>query len=229
MDEFLRFLEKYEAWFYIISGGLALIFIKKMLSAWSELRNAVFGLERELANRRFISAMTVIILIILFTGTEFVLVSFIAPGIPDIQPLATPTISLETAPILATPETDGTQLAPQSTASALVTQAANTEGCEPGKIEWQSPTAGEEISGTVKLEGTVNPDNFGFYKYEFSQAGSESWTTIAAGNEKHVEGELGTWSTGDMPQGDYLIRLVVVDNQNQPYPACVLPVTITAP
>jgi hypothetical protein len=229
MNEFLRFLEEYEAWFYIISGGLALIFIRKMLMAWSELRNAVFGLERELANRRFISAMTAIILIIFFTGTEFILVSFIAPGLPDIQTLATPTISVDGTPILATAEANGTQLAPMPVESTQLTPAAVTEGCEPGKIEWQSPTAGEEISGTVTLEGTVNPDNFGFYKYEFSQAGSDSWTTIAAGNEKHVEGELGTWSTGDMPQGDYLIRLVVVDNQNQPYPACVLPVTITAP
>jgi hypothetical protein len=229
MDEILRFLEEYEAWIYVFSGALTIIFLKKMLSAWSDLRNAIFGLEREMANRRFISAMTVIILIILFTGTEFILVSFIAPGLPDTKPLPTPTISMDAAPLQIMVAGDGTQIAPLLADADKPTPGVNADGCQPGVIEWQSPSEGREINGQVTLEGTVNPENFGFYKYEYSQAGSDDWTTIAAGNEKHVEGELGVWNTDDLPQGDYLIRLVVVDNENQPYPACIQPVTITAP
>lgn len=229
MDEILRFLEEYEAWIYVFSGALLIVFLQKMLSAWSDLRNAIFGLEREMANRRFISAMTVIILIILFTGTEFILVSFIAPGLPDNKPLPTPTISMDAAPVQTLNDGDGTQVAPTMEDAVQSTPNVSAEGCVPGIIEWQSPTEGREINGQVTLEGTVNPENFGFYKYEYSQAGSENWITIAAGNEKHVEGELGVWNTDDLPQGDYLIRLVVIDNQNQPYPACVQPVTITTP
>lgn len=229
MHEILRFLEEYEAWIYIFSGTLTIIFLQKMLSAWSDLRNAIFGLEREIANRRFISAMTVIILIILFTGTEFILVSFVAPGLPDNKPLPTPTISLDGAPLQGFNDADGTQVAPKIESTEISTPAANTEGCIPGIIEWQSPTEGKEINGQVTLEGTVNTENFGFYKYEYAQAGSDDWITIAAGNEKHVEGELGVWNTDDLPQGDYLIRLVVVDSDDKSYPACIQPVTITAP
>jgi hypothetical protein len=236
MEEILRFLEKYEAWVYIISGGVALIWVRKMMSAWRDLRNAVFGLEREIANRRFASAMSVIALLILFNAVEFILVSFVTPGLPSIEPLLTPTLSAGSTQVLPTAiAADGTQLAPSTTQAAPAalevngTPAAGSDGCKPGQIEWLSPKPDEEISGSVKLEGTVNLDNFGFYKYEYSQSGSETWTTIAAGSEKKIEGELGTWNTSVMPVGDYLLRLVVVDNQNQPYAPCVLPVTITAP
>lgn len=230
MEEFLRFLEKYEIWFYIISGGLGLIYLRKMLLAWRDLRNAIFGLERDYANRRFVSAMTIVILLAIFTAAEFTLVSFVTPTLPDLKPLATPTIELITTPTAPIIAESGTQIAPLNTELQLtVTAAASSDGCIPGQIEWQSPLSGEEISGSVILEGTVDPPNFGFYKYEFSQPGSETWTTIAAGNEKRLQSELGSWNTSEMPQGDYLLRLVVVDNQNQPYPPCILPVRIIAP
>jgi hypothetical protein len=227
--EFFRFLEQYEAWGYVIFGGIGLLAIRKMFLAWRDVRNAIFGLERDLANRRFISHMTVVILMILVCAAEFTLVSFVVPGLPALESLATPTISMVSTATLPVIVQNGTQLAPQTPIAQLATPVVTSDGCIPGKIEWQSPKAGEEISGSVKLEGTVNPDNFGFYKYEFTQSGSDSWTTIAAGNEKHIQGELGTWITNDMPQGDYFLRLVVFDNKSQPYPACVLPVTITAP
>lgn len=229
LDQFLRFLEDKELWFYIIAGGLAFVFVRRMLLAWSDLRNAIFGLEKDIANRKFISAMTVVVLLILVTGAEFIVVSFITPSLPDLKPLATATISLDSTGEVIALQQNGTQIAPESTPEPGGTPVATADGCLPGQIEWISPSPGEKISGSVTLEGTVNPTNFGFYKYEFQQTGSDTWTTIAAGNATHVEGELGTWNTSEMPQGDYNLRLVVVDNENNPYPACELPVTIVAP
>jgi FtsP/CotA-like multicopper oxidase with cupredoxin domain len=98
-----------------------------------------------------------------------------------------------------------------------------------GQIEWLSPTAGDTISATVELKGTVNVPNLGFYKYEFSLPGADSWTTIAAGNSPLVNGTIGYWNTAQLPAGDYLLRLVVVDNQNGFFPACIVSVRVASP
>jgi hypothetical protein len=82
---------------------------------------------------------------------------------------------------------------------------------------------------TVELLGTVNIPNLGFYKYEFSEPGSDVWSTIAADNVAKVNGTIGYWNTGQLTPGDYLLRLVVVDNQNNPFPACVIAVRVVAP
>jgi hypothetical protein len=121
------------------------------------------------------------------------------------------------------------------TATPDLTKAPTKEtilpvGCTPGQVEWTFPKAGDEISGKVELKGTVNVPNLGFYKYEFSQAGVENWMTIAAGNENNkVDAVLGTWDTTLLIPGDYQLRLVVADNQNQLMPACVIPIRIVAP
>ena len=96
-------------------------------------------------------------------------------------------------------------------------------------IEWQVPKANEALSATVELKGVVNVPNLGFYKYEFSQPGTNQWTTIAAGNTPLVSGTIGYWNTSQLPAGDYLLRLVVADNQNQLFPACIVSVRITKP
>jgi hypothetical protein len=41
----------------------------------------------------------------------------------------------------------------------------------PGEIILTSPEPGQEVSGTVTLVGTVDVDNFGFYKYEDGATG----------------------------------------------------------
>ena len=81
------------------------------------------------------------------------------------------------------------------------------------------------------LKGIVNVLNLGFYKYEFSQVGSNKWNTIAAGSKAVVlpDNIIGNWNTSQWPSGDYLLRLVVSDNTNKLMPACVVPVRITQP
>jgi hypothetical protein len=104
------------------------------------------------------------------------------------------------------------------------------EGCIPGVVEWTSPKSGGQVSGVVTLKGTVNVANLGFYKYEYSQGSSGNWITIAAGNQKRTDSELGgAWNTGQLIPGDYKLRLVVADNQNQTLPACVIAIRIISP
>ena len=99
----------------------------------------------------------------------------------------------------------------------------------PDELIFTSPEPGQEVSGTVTLVGTVAIDNFGFYKYEVSPQGEETWSTISAGREPVQNGDIGLWDTSALTPGDYQLRLEVTDNQGQAYPACVIPVRVRAP
>jgi hypothetical protein len=113
--------------------------------------------------------------------------------------------------------------APTETGEAL------KEGCITNKIEWISPKAGDEINANIQLTGTVNVPNLGFYKYQYAQKGEDNWTTLAGGNQPKVKGDIGFWYTDQLTNGDYLLRLVVADNQNNLFPACVIQVRVNNP
>ena len=146
---------------------------------------------------------------------------------PRTNVLATPTIDR-----LATPDkTQSVTATPVMTPTGLLpTLAVVAEGCIPGQIEWTFPTNNGQINGTVTLKGTINVADLGFYKYEYSSAGSDTWITIAAGNSRKTDEALGgQWNTAQLAQGDYRLRLVVADNQNQTLPACTINIRITSP
>jgi hypothetical protein len=248
MEELLPFLQKFEIWIYILLGAVALIPIQQLISAWRVWQESVFGLEREIAQRRFTTALTVLVLLVILIFLEFFIVSFVAPGYPKVYAAATPTIDLLATPTVTLPVAAqaitseglsggpgvvntlaGATGLPSGAATPAGTAQAAQEGCTAGQIDWSFPKAGQEISATVELKGTVNVPNLGFYKYEFSKLGDDHWTTIAAGNQPKVDGQIGFWNTGVLDQGDYRLRLVVADNQNNLFPACVITVRIITP
>lgn len=228
MEALLRFLEKYELWIYILAGTVGIFNLQRLIVDWREWRGAVFGLERDSAQRRFSTSMTIMILIALFAMAEFILISFISPAVPQAGGLPTPTMNVLATPT-ATLEVVGEGTAPAPTKAVLALATVPSGNCTPGEIEWSEPKPGAEINGTVSLIGTVNIPDFGFYKYEYSTPSSKVWSTIAAGNQPVTKGKLGDWNTSQMATGDYLLRLVAVDNKNQALPACVIQVRITAP
>jgi hypothetical protein len=225
MEEILQFLTTYEIWLYAVLGWLGFYYIRRFFEAWGDLRIAVYGLERETATRRLVTAATMLFIIALIALSIFSLVSFIAPAYPRSVSIATQTIEpLATGTITAIPFTT-----PQEDLVMIETPSPKGEmsGCVPGQIEWTYPVADQEISGIVTLKGIINLQNMGFYKYEYNQPGSENWVTIAAGNQlKNDEPLGGAWDTGQIVPGDYLLRLVVSDNQNNLLPACEIPIRI---
>ena len=152
--------------------------------------------------------------------------SFIIPSLPASFFIATPTLDL-----LATPT--GTISAELATQIALTPRPVPTilggEGCLPESLQISSPRPGTEISGIVEIQGTADIPNFGFYKYEFSPLGSDSWATILADRKPVQDGDLGNWDTSAIATGDYQLRLVVTDNQGNELPACIIPLRIKAP
>ena len=227
MEEILRFLQNYEIWIYTILGIGVLFPANQVIRALREWRGAAFGLERESARRRFSNGLTVLLVFFVLGGVEFFLVSFLLPNRPSSAALATPTIDL-----LATPTVTlavGAHQTVTPTGLALTLAVAVKEGCTPGTIDWTFPKNGGELKGIVTLKGTIQVANLGFYKYEFSPTGSDKWITIAAGSKIMTDGEFGAWNTAQLTPGDYQLRLVVADNQNQVLPACVVTIRVIAP
>ena len=224
MSTLFQFLQKYEIPIYILLGLVGIIYIRKMALAWREWRIAMFGLEKEISQRKFATALTLVILILLIAVAEFALVSFVAPNFADINALSTPTIDLFTT---GTPGLDA-QATPAEGTPAVENLVG--EGCIPGELEWTYPLAGDEVSGLIELKGTVNIANLGFYKYEFGQPGSDTWIAIAAGNTPIVDEPLGgIWNTEQLVPGEYSLRLVVYDSQNTALPTCNITVRVVAP
>jgi hypothetical protein len=228
MAQVLQFLQSYEIWVYLSLGLVALIYISRLVVSGREWRSAVFGLEREHAQRKFSTVLTLFVLLVLIMAAEFVLVSFVLPAYPGITSLSTPTIDLLASPTMTLPASVISTVEPLNILGQQPT--VSTEGCLPGQVEWTFPVSGAEVSGILELKGTINIPNLGFYKFEFSQPGSSTWVTIAAGDEAKTDELLGgVWNTSQLIAGDYLLRLVVTDNQNVVLPACVIPVRVVTP
>lgn len=230
MEEFLRFLATFEVWIYILVGGVALFYLRKVLIAWREWQGAIFGLEKESAQQHFSRVMTIFLLLLMLILAEFISVTFIMPGLPKTVALVTPTVDILAKPTLTLQASAALALITPTGSGIPTAVIVTTEGCTPGKIEWTFPKNGQQLKGIVTLKGTVNLPNLGFYKYEYSPAGSNSWTTIAANNQTKNDADLGgQWNTGQLTPGDYRLRLVVADSQNNILPACVVSIRITAP
>lgn len=231
MEVILPYLRNYEVWIYSLLGLIAVVYLKKLIDAWRDWQGTVFGLEREVAQRRFSTALTILFLLVAFILLEFLTVSFIAPSYPQNLSLPTATLDLFATPTITivAQENSATTMVVQEATSSATIQPTQSEGCIAGQIEWLAPKAGDEIRETIELKGTVNVPNLGFYKYQYSKPGEDIWTDIAAGNLPKLEGQIGFWNTSQLVPGDYLLRLVVFDNQNQSFPTCVIQVRVLQP
>jgi hypothetical protein len=234
MQDILRFLINYEIWIYVILGVVLFTYLNKIILAFQDWRSSVFGLEREISQRRFSAALTFVGLLIFLGLAVFVMVSFVAPSYPSLVIISTPTLDLLATPTETLEAPNSSTLMPASPlageqAATTPTPGNAVDGCIKGQLEWTYPKSGDQIQGTIELKGIVNVPNLGFYKYEYSQPGSSAWVTIAAGDKpKNDEPLGGTWNTAQMVPGDYLLRLVVSDNKNQVLPACQISVQIAA-
>ena len=229
MEEALSFFRAFEIWIYLVLGLGGLIYIRKFILAWQELRGATFGLERESAQARLNQAASVLVLLLTMAVTEFVLVSFVAPALPGAIPLPTPTLDL-----LATPTTTLAADAPLEGDIEEITQSSIPDltyqnGCIPGQIEIIFPENGQEVSGVIGVVGTTDIPNFGFYKFEIKRPDDVIWLTIQAGNNIVRNGKLGDWDTTRLNPGEYQLGLVVVDNEAQSSPPCVIQLQVARP
>ena len=226
MPAIYQALGTHEVLVYIVLAIGAMFGLRWLWRSWREWRHAVYGLEREFALRRMSQAIAALALILVLFCGELVTASFILPNLPAsmLVPTATPNL-------LATPT--GTISPELATSIALTPRpssvSSGNNGCVPDRVDISSPEGGQELKGTVEISGTAEIQDFGFYKYEVSPLGVESWATISAGRDRVAGGSLGQWDTSALSPGDYQLRLVVTDNQGRALPTCVIQVRIVAP
>ena len=217
---------------YVILALAGLVYIRKFILAWEELRRAAFGLERESAQSNLNQAAGMLVLLFMMAVAIFVLVSFVAPMFPASNPLLTPTMDLLASPTITLSSEQLDEGVSTPTAEALSLTATIQvvgEGCIPGSIMLSEPVDGTDINGVIEVRGTANIQNFGFYKYEIARPGETVWLTIQAGRDVVQEGELGQWDTRTLAPGDYMLRLVVTDNQGESLEPCVIRVRVNNP
>jgi len=226
MNYVIRFLAEFEVPIYLMLGIVALIYLRRILMALEEKRSAIFGLEREAAQRKVVSASTVLILVGLLTVGEFVVATFLAGELAQEPTFATATIEVLTTPTVTLgPPPEGAT--PTPTLYPQVQLEGIESNCINDVLEIESPEHLSEVSGVVELIGSVNTENFGSYKYEYSTM-EANWQTIAAGSVVRIDESLGNWYTNDLEPGEYMLRLVALDNDGVEQSACVIQVSIPA-
>ena len=242
MNDILRLLNTFEVWIYILIGLVGFFYLRKFILALKEWHGTIFGLERDNAQRRLNEAATVLVLSLLIAASEFLLTTFVIPTIPGLQVLNTPTLNVLSSPtgtlmvistgdlsnIAATGQTQlpGIQVSQTET---MTPENTGSAGCIAGKIQFTSPKNGDQISGLVNLKGVISVPDFGFYKYEYSQPGSNTWITIAAGNQINPDGDIGSWNVSLLVPGDYLLHIIVYNNEGQQLPPCEISVNVVSP
>ncbi|GAB4415936.1 MAG: hypothetical protein Kow002_01400 [Anaerolineales bacterium] len=225
MEAVYRFLASNEVLIYLLLALAGLLAGRWLWNSFREWQDSVFGLEREFAMRRMSQALAVFVLVILLFFGQIVIASFVAPALPATATMSTPTLDL-----LAMPDgTDGAESGAAPATPQPVASEDDASGCVPGEIMFTFPEPGDQVSGIVELTGTVNVENFGFYKYEVAPANTGVWSTIFARTDVVSNGDLGTWDASTLTPGDYQLRIVIIDNVGQELPPCVIPVQVVAP
>ena len=228
MDYVIRFFAEFEVPIYLVLGIVALVYLRRVLAALEEKRGAIFGLEREAAQRKVVAATSVLILVGLLTVGEFIVATFLAGELTQAPSFATPTIEVLTTPTTTLAGPVPTDATPTATKYPQAEIEGIESACINDVLEIENPAHLSEITGVVELVGSVNTENFGSYKYEYSTMGEPTWQTIAAGSGTRVDESLGSWYTSDLPAGEYMLRLVALDNDGIEQTACVVVVTVAA-
>lgn len=222
MQEVFLFLGQYDGFFYLLLLLAGLYSSRRLLKSWKEWREAYYGLEREFAMRRMSQWLVAAIVVLTMISGVFIIATFVVPTIPALDLIYTPTLDLLATASGGNPA-EGVLVPMTPVAAAPV---AGSQGCVPGALEITSPKPGDEISGSVTLVGTVNLPNFGFYKVEVALRGSDIWSTRFAQSETKKNEELGILNTTNLMPGDYILRVVVLDNSAQVIGTCIITIRI---
>ena len=78
-----------------------------------------------------------------------------------------------------------------------------------GSLQILSPEAGQVLKGNFSISGTVTLLGFSSYELSFAYEDdqTQTWFVIASSKTPVYDGELGTWDTTTLTDGDYTLRL----------------------
>ena len=91
-------------------------------------------------------------------------------------------------------------------------------------VQIVAPHDWAKVSGTLHIVGTAAVDDFQFYKLEYGHGHApmnDAWISIGEVVEQQVvDSTLGVWYVGNLPDGDYTLRLTAVYNTGQTARPC---------
>jgi LysM repeat protein len=102
-----------------------------------------------------------------------------------------------------------------STPGATGTQTATDGACTSADSVITVPAVGAKLSGVVQFRGTARLVDFAFYKLEIRREGastSRDYKTFFTGLIQMTNGMLASLNTAEYVDGEYWVRLVVVDS-----------------
>ncbi len=216
----LRGLVTYSVGIYIILGIAIVIYLSKLISGMAAWQKAVFGLERRIAQRKLITAVTGVTLLVFLLVGQFILTTVIGPQMP--LPLAAGQSNVEDTEDFQDLDGDNDANSPESDLIEIGEQGTLQSLCEEEILEITNPEDGERVSGTVEIIGTVNVNDFGSFKYEYATLAAENWITIAADNQLKLDEQIGLWYTSALDPGWYLLRLVPLNNRGEELTPCII-------
>ena len=153
--------------------------------------------------------------------TPVVEVPTATPEVPTATPLP-PTPTLE--PPTPTPEVPTETPTPEPTAPPAVVAAA----CGDPRSVISGPGVSQVIAGVIPISGVATHETFQFYKLEFAPGANAGggFTYFGGGQVQVAGGVLGNLDTTVLPNGEYTIRLTVVDTVGNFPPPCDVSVVV---
>ena len=242
----IDFIRQYAPWVYGICALVALWYLRVVILARRERRQAVYHMEREAAINRMYDTWMGTLGLIAVMGVVYLLSTVVSEAVQPLieetpravmtsavasgSPTVTPTLPLPEITPTRTPTTRPRPTArPQPTPEPQVTPtpAVQRPRCPDPRAVITAPGLNAQVSGMVSIFGTAVHEAFWYYKLEFGAGANPNVWSYFAGGEKPVEnGLLGTFNAGALPPGVYAVRIVVVDVTGNFPPPCQTTVVV---
>ncbi len=249
MTDIVRFIATHAAWFYLACGLGSVACLVMFVRAQRNVKQALFGLEMEIAAANRKRAIRLFALTALLALSVFIIAVVVEPNLPRSE-RAEPTPT----PAFYTPPPTFTNQTPTATATVTPTLSIPTETPlavgpptttpeeeatpEPSPFPTQppgticvisEPADGSQVDGEVTFIGSASTEQFLFYKLEAygPQTGS-IWGSILGDvvSTPVIDGVLGTANFGGWEPGGYSIRLVIVDATSNEVAGCYVSLNI---
>jgi hypothetical protein len=259
MTVVLSWLGRQALWVGLICLLGALGYVITAVSTKRRRDIAQFSLEREVYQQRLVRAWLMAMLFLLLGGVVLIVRAFVVPSLPvtasptptlgvglftvtpaPLNVTGTLTVAAPVSPLTTTATmTSVVVSAPEATPTNMPTETPTPTppdvyqpDCPSPEAQLTLPTAGGNLSGEVRVEGTANINAFSYYKFEVQFPGSDTPNFVSQYDAPVENGFLGVWDVSDAnrypPGGPYRFQLVVVDIYGNTT-TCTVPVNIVAP
>jgi hypothetical protein len=254
MAEFVRVIEQFAVILYAVCLAGVVWSIRSALAARRDRSDTLYALERETAAARFGRSLLSALAFVGLGAIVFFVAQFVAPALPAADaPTATPSGPLVTLtptvtpfptptpqnsptpePLSNAPSASVQPVAPSTPEATAIPPAPAS--CPDPNVRISAPGDGAVLSGPFQVFGTVNIDNFSFYKFVLNGPATNFQDQTASDVYKSpvVNNYLGTLEEPLVAvllqsPGAYRFRLVAVNNEGNEAPHCVITLQFRPP